>query len=292
MNLNHRDYRRIAQAIAYLRARHLEQPDLQTLAAQSGLSPAHFQRLFRRWAGISPKQFLAQLTLEQARARLRAGEALMNAAWDSGLSGSGRLHDLFIRLEAMTPGEYAREGQGLRIRHAVSDTPFGPAWVMETDKGICALEFLDEGGEDEALQRAHARWPQAQIGKDTGTLATRIGQAFTGELQDGLRLFVRGSDLQIHVWKALLRIPGGYAVSYGALAKHLGRPNAARAVGTAVGANPIAWLIPCHRVLRGDGQWGGYHWDIERKLMMLGYEAGCEEFAANVDIGTHPAATM
>ena len=274
------DYARIARLIALLRERTLPPPDLVALASAAGLSESHLQRLFTRWAGISPKRFLQVLTLADAQARLRAPrrQDLLGASLDTGLSGPGRLHDLFVNLIAATPGEFALGGATLLLRHGVADTPFGPAFFGWSARGLSALEFLGEAPADRAgaaLARLQADWPEATLQNDRAGAAewpARIFPTQSGGPQRGLSLWVRGTNFQVQVWQALLGIPPGAAASYGNLAASLDRPGGARAVGGAVGANPVAWLIPCHRVLRGDGAAGGYRWGVERKLAMLAWE--------------------
>lgn len=272
--LSQRDFDRVSRAIAFIRAHRREQPGLEAIAASVHLSPHHFQRLFSRWTGVSPKQFLATLTLDDAKRRLRDGGRLLDTALETGLSGSGRLHDLFVRLEAMSPGDYQRLGSTMSFRHATADTPFGPALVVETERGICALEFIGEAGPAGALERIRERWPLGRFEADTGDLTARVEAAFAGAADRGLPVLVRGNDLQVQVWRALLRIPEGTIVAYGDLARGLGYPGAARAVGSAIAANTVGWLIPCHRVLRADGVVGEYRWGTDRKAAMVAWEAG------------------
>jgi AraC family transcriptional regulator of adaptative response/methylated-DNA-[protein]-cysteine methyltransferase len=263
------DYRRVERAIEFLDARWQEQPPLAEVAAHLGLSPFHFQRLFHRWAGVSPKRFVQWLTLEHAKPRLRAGGVLA-ASLDAGLSGPSRLHDLFVRLEAVTPGEYRAAGRGLTLRWGMHDSPFGPAYLAVTERGLCALGF---GGESEARTEIAHDWPAATLARDQAATAPWAARAFNGGMGEGLALFVRGTAFQLQVWRALLAVPAGELTSYQAIAARIGRPGAARAVGNAVGANPVAWLIPCHRVIRGLGTFGGYRWGRARKRVMLGWEA-------------------
>lgn len=269
-----RDYERIGRAIAYLRRHAVDQPDLAAAARHINLSEHHFQRLFTRWAGVSPKRFVQFLTLEHAKARLSGSGGVLDLAGAVGLSGPGRLHDLFVNLEAMSPGEYRAGGSGLAIRYGVHDSPFGPALVAATARGICALQFLDS--KDDRADELRTDWPEAELRHDlaaTAALAERIFRPLSSPAKRPLALLVRGSNFQIKVWRALLELPPGTLTSYGQIAARVGAPGSARAVGGAVGANPIAWLIPCHRVIRESGMLGGYRWGIDRKAAMLGWEA-------------------
>ncbi|GAB4351349.1 MAG: methylated-DNA--[protein]-cysteine S-methyltransferase [Gammaproteobacteria bacterium] len=266
-----RDYQRVAEAIRYLAQHRHQQPELGELARQIGLSPFHLQRLFVRWAGVSPKQFLSYLTVEHAKQLLREERSVLDAALESGLSGPGRLHDQFVTLEAMTPGEYKRCGAQLTLSYGVHPTPFGLALVLLTGRGICGLRFLEPGEERAALEAARAEWPASRFVEAPGQTAEALKRilAPSGSRE---RLLVRGSRLQIQVWRALLAIPPGRVVSYGALAEALGHPRAGRAIGTAIGANPVALIIPCHRVLRANGAITGYRWGAERKAAMIAWE--------------------
>ncbi len=244
---------------------------LDDLAARLGMSPGHFQRVFSRWAGVSPKRYQQYLSLDHARRLLDERATVLEAAAASGLSGTGRLHDLFLRWEAMAPGDYARGGAGLTIRKGWFDTPFGPALAMATDRGLCGLAFAAETGADHAEADMAARWPAARIVEDPQTVAPLVSAAFGGECQAHLHLI--GAPFQIKVWEALLSIPPGQVATYGAIADAIGHPRAVRAVGTAVGRNPVSWLIPCHRALRKSGGLGGYHWGLPVKRAMLAWEA-------------------
>ena len=301
------DYARIARVIEFLRTRAPAQPDLATIAGTAGLSPFHLQRLFTRWAGLSPKQFLQTLAVGHAKTRLRASADVLSAAWDAGLSGPGRLHDLFVTLEAVTPGEFKRQGAGVRMGYGFHPTPFGECFVATTARGVCGLEFVAGRARGEMLDRFRAQWPGAELAESAAATAGVVRRIFGGwsatsparpdrtqragesrstsspmrlaEVQaaaDGtaepLRVLVRGTNFQVQVWRALLRVPPGAVTSYGAVARAVGRPRAVRAVGTAVGANPVAFLIPCHRVLRGDGALGGYRWGDTRKAACLLWE--------------------
>jgi AraC family transcriptional regulator of adaptative response/methylated-DNA-[protein]-cysteine methyltransferase len=265
-----RDYRRIESAIHWIRAHAAERPSVAALAAAVSLSPFHFSRLFRRWAGISPHQYLRTLTLAEAKRSLRETPDLLSASMDAGLSGSGRLHDLFVQMEAMTPAEYRQAGQGLTIRFGEADSPFGRAGLAATDRGVCAVEFLDGGKIDLESSLAN-RWPGAHLERDDEA-ATTLSTSIFARGARTVPVHVRGTNFQIQVWRALLRIPAGETISYGGLARAAGRPGSGRAVGGAVGVNPVAFLIPCHRVLRGDGQIGGYRWRPERKEAILAWE--------------------
>ena len=267
-----RDYQRIAMAIRYIEAHREAQPDLHSLAEQVGLSPHHFQRLFVRWAGVSPKQFLGYLTVAHAKRLLREQYSVLDAALESGLSGPGRLHDLFVTLEAMTPGEYKQNGAQLVIRYGFHVTSFGLALVLLTERGICGLRFLEPDEQERALGEAKREWLASRFLLDSEATRQALDRATTGS-SGQQALLVRGSRLQIQVWRALLTIPPGRLVSYGALANSLGYPRAGRAIGTAIGANPVAMLIPCHRVLRANGEITGYRWGSERKAALIGWEA-------------------
>jgi AraC family transcriptional regulator of adaptative response/methylated-DNA-[protein]-cysteine methyltransferase len=286
------DYRRVERAIAFLDERWQEQPSLEAVAAQVGLSPFHFQRMFHRWAGVSPKRFLQGLTLAHAKRQLRGpapvragreanpatyNDNLLAASLDLGLSGPSRLHDLFVRLEAATPGEYRAAGHGVEIRWGLHDSPFGACALGVTGRGICALGFADD--EAGAAAGIQADWPGADLVRDQRATAPWAARVFAGNAAgEGLALFVRATPFQLQVWRALLAVPPGQVTTYQAIARAIGRtPASSRAVGNAVGANPIAWLIPCHRVIRSVGAFGGYRWGRERKRVMLGWEAARAE---------------
>lgn len=271
------DYDRIAHVIRYLDECHTAQPDLAALADHVGLSPSHFHRLFSTWAAITPKDFLQCLTLSHAKELLRRGNSVLDAALTSGLSGPGRLHDLCVNLEAASPGELKSGGAGWMITAGFADTPFGLCLVGESPRGICHLAFVES--EDGAAEWAalQANWPQAQLQRDDAVaarLAIRIFERPTEiHSQRPLRAFVRGTAFQLQVWRALLQVQPGALVSYGHLAATLGKPAAARAVGTAVAQNPLAYLVPCHRVIRETGVVGDYHWGRIRKRAMLAWES-------------------
>lgn len=270
-----RHHRLMGRAIRYLVAHYRDQPRLEEAASSVGLSPYHFQRLFTRYVGVSPKSFVAHLTLDTAKARLASGASVLDAALDAGLSGPSRLHDLSLKIEAMTPGDYARAGEGLTIDYGFHPCPFGAALIMATGKGLCGLAFADEGDEANVLADMRARWPRAHYREGrarTAEMARKIfGPGTARNASIGLHLL--GTPWQIKVWQALLAIPPGDVTTYGALANSLRNQNASRAVGTAVGRNPISYLIPCHRVLGSSGALHGYHWGLERKRAMLAVEA-------------------
>lgn len=248
---------------------------LEEIAQRMGMSAAHFQRLFSRWVGVSPKRYQQYLTLSHAKSLLRERFTTLGAAHELGLSGTGRLHDLFVRWEAMSPGDYARAGAGLTVYWGWFDSPFGPALVMGTDKGICGLALAAEVGEDAAMADLRSRWPCATFVEDPAMLRPWVSAAF--ETREGVQgdapLYLIGAPFQIKVWEALLSIPSGHVTTYSEIAQTIGNPRAVRAVGTAVGRNPVSWLIPCHRALRKSGGLGGYHWGLPVKRAMLAYEA-------------------
>ena len=277
------DYERVGRAIRYLEERRAEQPSLDELAAVMGLSPYHCHRLFGRWVGTTPKRFLQFLTAEHAKQALRDSRSVLDAAFDAGLTSPGRLHDLMVTLEAVSPGEYRAGGDGLDIRWGVHPTPFGEAFVAITRRGVCALEFLAGRTPDEAAAELAADWPGATVYRDeaaTGPIVERIFPAGAGRPEGPFHLLVRGTNFQVRVWQALLRIPEGAVISYGDLARRLGKPGAARAVGGAVGSNPVSYLIPCHRVVRAATGLGDYRWGAERKHALLAWEAARQGSAA------------
>ncbi len=251
---------------------------LEQLAGEIGMSAAHFQRLFSAWVGVSPKRYQQYLTLGHAKTLLRERFTTLEAAHFTGLSGTGRLHDLFVRWEAMSPGEYAAGAAGLEVVWGLFETPFGEAVVMGTDKGICGVSFAAELGAGAALEDLKARWPAASFAENADRLRPWVEAAFGGG-GDPAPLYLIGAPFQIKVWEALLRLPEGGVSTYGDIAQAIGSPKAVRAVGTAVGRNPIGYLIPCHRVLRKSGELGGYHWGLPMKRAMLGYEAARTESA-------------
>ena len=247
---------------------------LEALAGQMGMSAAHFQRLFSTWVGVSPKRYQQYLTLGHAKTLLRERFTTLEAAHSTGLSGTGRLHDLFVRWEAMSPGEYATGGAGLKINWGWFDSPFGRVLVMGTDKGICGLSLAAGMGDAAAIEDLRGRWPAAEFVEDAEALRIWVETAFGGGAPDvHAPLYLIGAPFQIKVWEALLQLPEGQVTTYGDIATAIGNPKAVRAVGTAVGRNPIGYLIPCHRVLRKTGELGGYHWGLPMKRAMLGFEA-------------------
>lgn len=265
-------YEVVANAIAYLRTHASTQPSLQELASSLGLSEFHLQRIFTEWAGISPKRFLQYVTKEHAKQALRNSSDVLSAALDAGLSGAGRLHDLMVSCEAMTPGEIRMQGDGLEIRFGSAPTPFGDALVGWTARGICYFEFCDEAKTDVSSLKAH--WPNAMLVPDQSGAADLVARIFPKVPGRGqLHLVLRGTNFQIKVWEALVRIKPGQVVSYGQLANMMGSPQAARAVGSALAANTIGYLIPCHRVIRESGEIGDYRWGDDRKIALLAWEA-------------------
>lgn len=272
------DYRRMARAIRYLAENYLDQPRLEDAAAAASLSPFHFQRLFTRYVGVSPKNFLGHLTLTHAKRDLAQGASVLDAALDAGLSGPSRLHDLALKIEAMTPGEYARGGEGIVIDFGFHACPFGVALVMTSPRGVCGLAFGDEGEEAAMLEDMKSRWPKAAFVGNTERTAPIAGRIFEPKATGApLGLHLLGTPWQIKVWQALLAIPQGHVTTYRAIAEKIGGTGASRAVGTAVGRNPISLLIPCHRVLGSDGALHGYHWGLTRKRAMLAVEAARAE---------------
>jgi len=274
------EFARVGEALAYVAAHFRDQPSLAEVAGHVGLSEFHFQRVFTRWVGLSPKKFLQVLTLEAAKQSLETSSSVLDAAFDAGLSGPGRLHDLFVSLEAVTPGEYKQLGQGIVIRWGWHESPFGTCLAMATDRGLCGLAFLDDRGEDIGFADVAARFPEAELVEDPSFTAPFVAAVFQtpeqrrATLDAPLRLFVKGTPFQVQVWRARLSIPEGTLTTYGSIARALGKGGvAAHAVGTAVGSNPVSFLIPCHRVIRETGALGGYRWGLGRKLAMIGWEA-------------------
>lgn len=265
-------YKKVEEAILYLESHFYEQPDLETVAKESGLSPFHFQRLFKQLAGISPKRFLQYTTLEEAKKLLTKNANLLDVSFDVGLSGPGRLHDLFLAGEAVTPGEYKTAGKGISITYGIHESPFGYALVGLTNQGLCELDFRSSEREiKQAVNKLQQKWNAADIKEQERSTSHVLDAIFTGKKLP--RLHLRGTNFQLKVWQALLAIPDGALSSYSEIAEAIGSPKAVRAVGSAVGDNPIAYLIPCHRVLRKDGGIGGYATGTARKRAMLAYEA-------------------
>ncbi len=265
-------YQIMRRAIGLIDARPEAARSLEALAGEMNLSPAHFQRLFSQWVGVSPKRYQQYLALDQAKDLLRERHTTLATADAVGLSGSGRLHDLFLRWEAMSPGDFAKGGKGLTIFWGWFDSPFGPALVMGTDKGICGIGFAAETGEAEAMTDLRGRWPKAEFVEDPERLRPWVDGAF-GANEGPTPLYLIGAPFQIKVWEALLAIPSGHVTTYSDIAGAIGHPKAVRAVGTAVGRNPISLLIPCHRALRKSGGLGGYHWGLPVKRAILAYES-------------------
>jgi AraC family transcriptional regulator of adaptative response/methylated-DNA-[protein]-cysteine methyltransferase len=270
------DYQRIEKAIQFLAQNYHEQPSLEEVARSVNLSEYHFQRLFRRWAGISPKRLVQFLTLEHAKKVLEESRSVLDATYDAGLSSPSRLHDLFVNVEAMTPGEFKAKGAGLDISYGFHPSPFGECLLAVTERGICGLGFVRDGGRAQALADFKRRWPAAEFRENFQKTRTYIGRIFGSKKRNRahpMKLLLIGTNFQIKVWEALLRIPPGSVVSYEDLARRLGKPSAARAVGSAVGRNPLSFLIPCHRAIRKMGITGDYHWGAARKKAILAWEA-------------------
>ncbi|PZR19453.1 MAG: cysteine methyltransferase [Flavobacterium psychrophilum] len=271
------NFERITQAISYLKDNFKDQPNLDELAEKVHLSPFHFQKLFTDWAGVSPKKFLQYLSIEHAK-KLLAGTSstLFDAALQTGLSGTGRLHDLFINIEGMTPGEYKNGGENLSINYSFASTPFGTILSASTSKGICHLAFADN--ETDAISVLKGKFPNARFAQVTDSFQTEALNAFTnGTSADTLKLHLKGTPFQLKVWEALLNIPMGNLVTYGGIAQIIDSPKASRAVGSAVGDNPVAFIIPCHRVIQSTGVMGNYHWGSNRKAAMIGWESAKAE---------------
>jgi len=271
-----RDYTRVEKAIVFLESNHHHQPALNEIAASVGLSEFHFQRLFSRWVGISPKRFLQFLTKEYAKDLLKGPSNVLDTALDAGLSGTGRLHDLFVSCEAVTPGQYRGKGAGIEIAYGIHASPFGDCLLGITDRGICWLTFVRDRSKKDLLDELYRYWQNATLVSApdrTGSLIDSIFTFATARQPAPLHLYVQGTNFQIKVWEALLKIPLGRAVTYQDIARHIGMPRAARAVGNAVGKNPIPYLIPCHRVIRKMGVFGYYGGGPARKKAMLGWEA-------------------
>ena len=281
-------YRTIARALDAIDAEGGRAIPLEDLAAHLSMSPAHFQRVFSRWVGVSPKKYQQYLTLDHAKRLLAERFTLLDTAAETGLSGTGRLHDLFLSWEAMSPGDYARGGAGLTIRYGWFDSPFGETLAMGTDRGLCGIAFAAECGRDAAFADLSGRWPGARFTEDAASIAPWVAAAFDGRGET--RLHMIGAPFQIKVWEALLTVPSGHVTTYSELARAIGHPTAIRAVGTAVGRNPVSWLIPCHRALRKSGGLGGYHWGLPVKRAMLAWEAAREEARPGVRPGARAEA--
>jgi AraC family transcriptional regulator, regulatory protein of adaptative response / methylated-DNA-[protein]-cysteine methyltransferase len=275
-----RDYAQVRRAIRFLSEHWTAHPDLDELSRHLGLSAAHTQKLFKRWCGLSPKEFIQAITVDHARSLLGGASSVLDAAHEVGLSGGSRLHDLFVDHEAMTPGDYKRRGEGLAMVYGFHPSPFGEVLVLATARGVAGLAFVDEDKNQtraESLADMTSRWPAATYVEAPEQTAGHVARIFRPEAwraAQPVRLILIGTDFEVRVWQALLKIPMGRAVSYADIARHLGRPSASRAVGSAVGRNPISFVVPCHRVLRGDGNLGGYHWGLTRKKALIGWETG------------------
>jgi len=266
-----RDFTRMTRAIEFIEREFERQPRLAEIARHVGLSEFHFNRLFRRWTGLTPKQYLAEVTARAAGAALRDEPSVMDAAHAVGLSGGGRLHDLTVTLEAMTPGEIRAQGEGVQVRHGIANTPFGSAFLAETPRGLCRLAFIEPGEDRAELADLREQFARAKFVRDDARAAQLVAMIWGGA-EATLPLAVCGTNFQVQVWRALLELEPGATVTYSALARRLGKSNGARAVGNAVGANPVAWVIPCHRVLRAGGKLGGYRWGTARKQMIRRWE--------------------
>ncbi|RTL54141.1 MAG: methylated-DNA--[protein]-cysteine S-methyltransferase [Bradyrhizobiaceae bacterium] len=272
-----RDYDSVRQAIAFISEHWRRQPAIEDMAAAANLTPDELHHLFRRWAGLTPKAFMQALTLDNAKRLLRDSASILDAAYDSGLSGPGRLHDLFVTHEAMSPGEWKKGGAGIKMRYGFHPSPFGTAVIVASDRGLAGLAFADEGGEQMALADMQGRWPLASYVQDqalTASLAVRIFDSARWCAEQPLRVVLIGTDFEVRVWETLLKIPMGRATTYSDVANHISAPKASRAVGAAVGKNPISFVVPCHRVLGKSGALTGYHWGVTRKQAMLGWESG------------------
>jgi len=274
------DYERIEKAIQFLTENYHQQPSLEAVARSVNLSEYHFQRLFRRWAGISPKRLVQFLTLEHAKKALEESRSVLDASYDAGLSSPSRLHDLFVNAEAMTPGAFKSKGAGLEISYGFHPSPFGECLLTVTERGICGLGFVADGGRAQALKDFKQRWPAAEFQENPQKTRIYVDRIFNSKKRNGahpVKLLLLGTNFQIKVWEALLRVPPGSVVSYEDLARRLGKPAASRAVGSAVGRNPISFLIPCHRAIRKMGITGDYHWGAARKKAILAWEAALQK---------------
>ncbi len=272
---SHHEYQIIAQAMDYLLQHQQQQPELSELAKVVGYSEAHMQRLFSQWVGVSPKRFLQYLTLQQARQQLQQSRSVLDLAQSLGLSSAGRLYDLFVSVQAVTPGEAKAQGEGLAIHYGWANTPFGCAFIASTNRGICQLSFCESEQADTALQELKLAWPKAELVADQSQAKSLLGQVFSQQQVPAkpLSLWLKGTNFQLQVWQALLNIPYGHLCSYQFMAEHVSSAKATRAVASAVAKNPVAYIIPCHRVIRSNGALGGYRWGMSRKQLMMGREA-------------------
>jgi AraC family transcriptional regulator, regulatory protein of adaptative response / methylated-DNA-[protein]-cysteine methyltransferase len=277
------DYDVVRRAIGHIRGHWREQPEIEAIAEAAGVTPTELHHLFRRWAGLTPKAFLQALTLDGARQLLRDSASVLDATYEVGLSGPGRLHDLFVTHDAMSPGEWKSGGEGLTIRFGFHPSPFGSALVMTTERGLAGLAFADHGKERATLNDMKSRWPRAAYVEDsarTAAVARRIFDPSRWQREQPLRVVLIGTDFEVRVWETLLKIPMGRLITYSDIAEKIRKPTAARAVGTAVGKNPLSFVVPCHRVVGKSGDLTGYHWGVTRKRAMLGWEAGKVSAAA------------
>jgi AraC family transcriptional regulator of adaptative response/methylated-DNA-[protein]-cysteine methyltransferase len=271
------DYDIVRRAIAHIRGNWRTQPEIEQIAEAAGVTPTELHHLFRRWAGLTPKAFLQALTLDSARNLLRDSASVLDASYEVGLSGPGRLHDLFVTHESMSPGEWKTGGEGLTVYYGFHPAMFGTALVMATERGLCGLAFADPGEEKAAITDMRSRWPRATYVEDSARTAPLCARIFDKKLwreDRPLRVVLIGTDFEVRVWETLLRIPMGRATTYSDIANNIGKPKAPRAVGAAVGKNPISFVVPCHRVIGKSGELTGYHWGLTRKRAMLGWEAG------------------
>jgi AraC family transcriptional regulator, regulatory protein of adaptative response / methylated-DNA-[protein]-cysteine methyltransferase len=276
------DYPAIKHAIEFISTRWRDQPSVEAIADEVGLSASHLHHLFKRWAGLTPKAFLQAITVERARELLRDSASVLDAAYDVGLSGPSRLHDLFVTHDAMTPGDYRRDG--LRLAYGFHASPFGEALIVAAPRGLAGLGFVDDGNRAAALADMQRRWPRAELVEDSEATAPLAARAFEPERwrpETPLRVVMIGTDFEVRVWETLLAVPLGCATTYSDIARHIGNPKAARAVGAAVGRNPISFVVPCHRVLGRSGALTGYHWGLARKQAIIGWEAGKKGSLAN-----------
>lgn len=270
-------YDRIESAIKFLKKNYQRQPSLEETAGHVRLSKFHFQRLFEDWAGVSPKAFVQYLTIEHAKKLLKDGQSTLDTAYDVGLSGPGRLHDLFVKIEAMSPGQFKNKGMDTHIQYGFYPSPFGELLLAETDKGICHLSFVTN--RNRSLKELKAQWKLARLAEGPGNQAKAVHDFFNQQISPGqpIRLNLKGTDFQIKVWEALLKIPRGQLATYSRIAAMAGKPRAARAAGSAIGKNPVAYIIPCHRVIRETGETGGYRWGPDRKSVINGWESAQTE---------------
>ena len=280
------DYLRVERALNYLKDHFLDQPNLREIAEHVNLSPSHFHRLFKRWAGVSPKRFLQFLTIERAKKLLNENQSILDVTYEAGLSSPGRIHDLFVTIDAVTPGEFKAKGFGIDMVYGIHPSPFGECLLAATERGICGLSFIGAGGRRQAVAALRNRWEKAMLNESPDTTKSLLDQIFSPDPHDGkrpLNLFLKGTNFQIKVWEALLKIPLGLVCSYEDIAQYLGGHGAARAVGSAVAANPVAYIIPCHRVIRKIGAFGDYRYGVARKKAMIGWE-GAQRYGKEANL--------